>query len=265
MTRWNSLQILGPSRHAGEVEDGGDVRGNSVFRFEADGFKFASIVAVQTIGRSPLPAAHGPGRSEPLPDFRDHNPLEAGWSERMLLAYAVASFPRRRRPGTLPMRRVSALFGIVMAVLGIASPSGQKADGQRGQVPPGAARATPAPPARWWKDRTVAATVGLTVPQTERINTVFDQFLKPQRERWAALLQIERELDELLREAHPDERLVIDRLTALENRRSEMNRSRLIMLFHVQQVLSPSQRSKLQELGWSVSSATTEQHAKTTR
>jgi hypothetical protein len=30
-----------------------------------------------------------------------------------------------------------------------------------------------------------------------------------------------------------------------------MNRNRLIMLFQIHQVLSPAQRAKLQELGWS--------------
>ena len=163
------------------------------------------------------------------------------------------------------MRPVSVLLGISMAVLGLASPSGQTATGHRAQLPPRRASPTPTLPPRWWKDPTVARMVGLTVPQTERINTVFEEFLTPQRERWVALLPIERELDELLREEHPDERLVIDRLTALENRRSEMNRNRLIMLFHVQQVLTLSQRSKLQELGWSVSSTTTEHHVKTPR
>ena len=163
------------------------------------------------------------------------------------------------------MRGFSAPFGIFIALLSIASPLGQKAAGQHGHVPPSDARTTPALPTRWWKDPTVAGTVGLTALQTERINTMFEEFVKPQRERWAALLPIERELDELLREAHPDERLVIDHLTALENRRSEMNRHRLIMLFHIQQVLSLSQRSKLQELGWSVSSATSEQHVRTVR
>ena len=163
------------------------------------------------------------------------------------------------------MRGFSTLFSIFIALLSIASPLGQKAAGQHGKPPLGGARTTPALPARWWKDPAVAGMLGLTALQTERINTVFEEFVKPQRERWAALLPIEREVDELLREAHPDERLVIDRLTALENQRSEMNRHRLIMLFHVQQVLSLSQRSKLQELGWSVSSATSEQHAKTVR
>jgi Spy/CpxP family protein refolding chaperone len=107
--------------------------------------------------------------------------------------------------------------------------------------------------------------VGLTTSQSARINTVFEEFLKPQRERWTSLGAIERQLDELLGQAHPDERLVIDRITALENRRSEMNRSRLVMLFHIQQVLSLTQRSKLQELGWAAFPATAERNPKTAR
>jgi Spy/CpxP family protein refolding chaperone len=105
----------------------------------------------------------------------------------------------------------------------------------------------------------------LTALQTERIDAVFDEFVKPQRESWAAFRTLEKQLDELLREHHPDEKLVIDRITALEWRRSELNRRRMIMLFHIQQILSRWQRSKLQELGWSASPAPGQRNPKTPR
>jgi len=105
----------------------------------------------------------------------------------------------------------------------------------------------------------------LTVLQTERIDAVFDEFVKPQRESWAAFRTLEKQLEELLQEHHPDEKLVIDRITALERRRSELNRRRMIMLFHIQQTLTMSQRSKLQDLGWSPSPATGQRNPQTPR
>ena len=154
------------------------------------------------------------------------------------------------------MRRTTALSALFLVVVWIASPSGQSASGQRGRLPPDTARSTTKLPARWWKDPTIARAVGLSAFQAERIDTLFDEFLKPQRERWTALRSLEKQLEELLRQPNPDEKLVLDRITVVENRRSEMNRNRLIMLFHIERVLSPSQRSKLQDLARSPFPAT---------
>jgi Spy/CpxP family protein refolding chaperone len=120
-------------------------------------------------------------------------------------------------------------------------------------------------PSRWWKDRAIAKVVGLTAFQADRIDTLFEEFMKPQRERWTALRPLEKQLEDLLRESNPDEKLVFDRITAVENRRSEMNRNRLMMLFRIQQVLSPWQRSKLQALAHSPFQATEPRNAKTSR
>jgi Spy/CpxP family protein refolding chaperone len=161
------------------------------------------------------------------------------------------------------MTRTPALSALFLVAVWVAAPSGQHASGQGDGRPQDSSRATTTLPARWWRDPTVAKEVGLTALQAERIDTLFEQFLKPQRERWAALRPLEAQLEDLLREPHPDERLVVDRIDEIENRRSEMNRNRLIMLFHIQRVLSPPQRSKLQDLGRSPWSATGPRNPKT--
>jgi len=163
------------------------------------------------------------------------------------------------------MPRTTALSALFLVVLWMASPSGQKASGAPGPLPPDSSRSTTTVPARWWKDPTVARVVGLTAVQAERIDTLFEEFMKPQRKRWAALRPIEKQLEELLREPHPDEKLVVDRITAVETLRSEMNRNRLMMLFRIQRVLSPLQRSKLQDLGHSPFPAAESRNPKTPR
>ena len=163
------------------------------------------------------------------------------------------------------MTRTPALSVLFLVVVWSASPSGQHTSGPRGRLPTDSSRSTTKLPGRWWKDPTIARVVGLTAFQAERIDTLFDEFMKPQRERWAALRPLEEQLEDLLREPHPDETLVIDHIAAVENRRSEMNRNRLIMLFRIQRVLSPSQRSKLQDLGRSLSPATGQRNPKTPR
>ena len=101
----------------------------------------------------------------------------------------------------------------------------------------------------------IVAQLALSRPQTDRITAVFDQFLKLQRERWNRFRPLEARLDRLLRQPHPDEGQVVDLITQIEDRRAELNRNRMVMLFHIQQVLELSQRSKLQSLGWSPPSA----------
>jgi Spy/CpxP family protein refolding chaperone len=163
------------------------------------------------------------------------------------------------------MTRTPALAALFLVVVWMASPSGQNASGARGRLPTDSSRSTTKLPARWWKDPAIAKVVGLTTFQADRIDTLFDEFMKPQRERWTALRPLEKQLEDLLREPNPDEKLVFDRITTVENRRSEMNRNRLMMLFQIQRVLSPSQRSKLQDLGHSPFLATESRNAKTPR
>jgi len=162
------------------------------------------------------------------------------------------------------MMRIPALSTLFLVVW-MVFPSGQNASGQRGRLPPDSSRSSTKLPARWWKDPSIAKAVGLTAVQAERIDALFDEFMKPQRERWATLRPMEKQLEDLLREPSPDEKLVFDRITAVETRRSEMNRNRLMMLFQIQRVLSPGQRSKLQDLGHSLFQATEPRNAKTPR
>ena len=149
--------------------------------------------------------------------------------------------------------RSSAFSALLLVSVLIAAPGAQNAPAQRGGTAPSQ---TAKLPARWWKDPAITEAVGLTRVQADRIDTVFEEFLKPQRERWNVFRPLERELDELLREPHPDEKQVLELITNLEDRRSELNRNRMIMLFHIQQVLSVSQRAKLEELGWATPTRT---------
>lgn len=154
--------------------------------------------------------------------------------------------------GANPMTRRPALSALLLALCWTASSAAQNAPvEQRGGLTPGPSRPAPRFPVRWWKDPAITTAVGLTDAQATRIDAVFEEFLKPQRARWAAFHPLETQLDELLRQPAPDEKQVVDLITRLEDRRSEMNRNRMIMLFHIQQVLSPAQRGRLEELGWS--------------
>ena len=150
----------------------------------------------------------------------------------------------------------SGLPALLLSVLCAAGPPqsatvGRDPSGETAKPPASGARL----PSRWWRDPSIAAEVGLTGLQGDQINAIFENFVKPQRERWRVFRPLEKELNDLLGQAHADEAQVIGLITRLEDQRSELNRHRLIMVFRIQQILTPMQRAKLQQLGWSAPTA----------
>jgi Spy/CpxP family protein refolding chaperone len=144
----------------------------------------------------------------------------------------------------MPMTLAALALGLATS-----APAQEPRPQRSGQPAAATAAATPRTPIRWWKDDAVAAKLALTPSQIERIDGIFEAFLPAQRERWAVFRPLEKERDDLLRDPHPTEARVIDLITRVENLRAELNRHRLIMLFRIQQVLTPAQRTKLQDLG----------------
>ena len=146
------------------------------------------------------------------------------------------------------MTRSPALSALLLVAVWSAAPSAQHLSGQPARLAPDSSRSTTKAPAKWWKDPTIAGVVGLTTRQAERIDRLFDEFIRPQREKWAAFRRLEVQVEDFLRNPPADDQLVVDRITALEDRRREINRNRLLMLFKIQRVLSPAQRSKLRDV-----------------
>jgi Spy/CpxP family protein refolding chaperone len=149
------------------------------------------------------------------------------------------------------MRNCLAVAVIVFGLASSAAMTQEPQSQQSGRSSPPAATASKSRlPFRWWNDEAVVKKLGLTAAQVQRIEGIFEAFLPAQRARWSAFRPLEKELNDLVSEPHPNEARVIDQITRVETLRSELNQHRLIMLFRIQQVLTAAQRARLQELGW---------------
>jgi|SRR3954469_2024748 Spy/CpxP family protein refolding chaperone len=98
----------------------------------------------------------------------------------------------------------------------------------------------------WWRDAQFQRDLSLTVEQSGRIDAVFQQIIPTLRSKRAELDAQEEELSKMIA-ANADETAVIKQLDKVEAIRSHMNKTRTLMLLHMRQILSPEQRTKLNQ------------------
>ena len=99
----------------------------------------------------------------------------------------------------------------------------------------------------WWRDAQFQKDLSLTVEQSARIDGVFRQAIPLLREKKAELDAMEEELSQMIA-ANEEETAVMKQVDKVEALRSSMNKNRTLMLLRMRQVLSPDQRTKLNQL-----------------
>ena len=111
-----------------------------------------------------------------------------------------------------------------------------------------------APPVRgqsfgfpWWRDAQFQRDLALTTDQTSRIETLFQSTIGSLRSKKAELDQQEDELSRLIA-SNADETSVTRQVDKVEAIRSSLNKMRTLQLLHMRQVLTPDQRTKLNQL-----------------
>jgi Spy/CpxP family protein refolding chaperone len=102
------------------------------------------------------------------------------------------------------------------------------------------------PPQRfaWWRSEPYQKNLGLSVDQVNRLEAIFQNVLPELRKGRDDLDRHEAELSRLI-ETGADEGLVIKQLDKVEALRSQLNKTRQLLLLHHRQVLTPEQRVKL--------------------
>ena len=98
----------------------------------------------------------------------------------------------------------------------------------------------------WWRDAQFQRDLSLTVEQSGRIDAVFQQTIPTLRSKRTELDAQEEELSRMIA-ANADETAVVRQLDKVEAIRSHMNKTRTLMLLHMRQILSPEQRTKLNQ------------------
>ena len=95
----------------------------------------------------------------------------------------------------------------------------------------------------WWKSDQFKKDVGLTAEQCTRIDTVFQSTLVKLRQGKEDLDAQDAELSRLI-ESNSDEAQVSKQIDRVEAIRASLNKTRLLMLLHERQVLTPDQLVK---------------------
>jgi Spy/CpxP family protein refolding chaperone len=104
-----------------------------------------------------------------------------------------------------------------------------------------------APPAsaqgfKWWQSDTFRRELGLTQDQSTKIEAVFQKTLPVLRQQKDALDKAEADFNQMVEAS--DDAQVMAQVSVVEAARSELNKSRTMMLLRMRRVLTPDQRVK---------------------
>lgn len=100
----------------------------------------------------------------------------------------------------------------------------------------------------WWNDADVQRELGLATDKVQRINDIYtrrSEDLKPIVEEF---VKQSAELEKMTRARLVDERTYSVQVMHVESARSELNKSRTVMLYRLTRELTPEQYKKLQDI-----------------
>jgi Spy/CpxP family protein refolding chaperone len=98
----------------------------------------------------------------------------------------------------------------------------------------------------WWKDEKARTEIGFTAEQATEIDRIFKSYIekaKPLREEVNAL---EKALSETMKANTADVSVVAQQVDKVEDKRAELNKLRVIVLYKMHRVLTPEQNVRLQ-------------------
>jgi Spy/CpxP family protein refolding chaperone len=95
---------------------------------------------------------------------------------------------------------------------------------------------------KWWQSDTFIKGLGLTQEQSTKIEAVFQKTVPALRQQKGALDKAEADFNQMVEAS--DDAQVMAQVTVVEAARSELNKSRTMMLLRMRRVLTPDQRVK---------------------
>jgi Spy/CpxP family protein refolding chaperone len=98
---------------------------------------------------------------------------------------------------------------------------------------------------KWWHSAEVQSVLRLTPNQVAALERVFDASVPERRALLAAFDKCENDLQQLLKEANPDERVAVELIDRLEEMRARRNVARATLLLRMRRILTPAQRTAL--------------------
>lgn len=118
--------------------------------------------------------------------------------------------------------------------------------GQKPDAPPPSADRRQRDRWKWWlHDR---AELSITDKQSADIEKIFEATIPAQRARREELERLEDALAVMVKENKTDVAVVAQQVEKVESLRAELNKTRTVMLYRINLLLSPDQRAKLERL-----------------
>mgnify|MGYP002633440903 CR=1 FL=1 len=102
-------------------------------------------------------------------------------------------------------------------------------------------------PHRWWQSEEVRTELGLTDEQSTSLDGIYQETLPKQRESMRRLDAEELTLSTLIADMNVQELDVTRQIDRVEAARSELSKTRILMVFRMYRVLSEAQRETLDE------------------
>ena len=126
---------------------------------------------------------------------------------------------------------VSLLVALVVA--GAAAPPDADAQSRR--------------PHRWWQSEEVTALLDLSGEQAAEIDRIYQRSLPKMHESYRRLNAEERTLSRMIANMQVEELDITRQIDRVEAARSELSKTRTLMVFRMYRVLDPAQRTALKE------------------
>lgn len=101
---------------------------------------------------------------------------------------------------------------------------------------------------KWWQSDRFREELALTAEQSARIEEIFQAMLPKLRAAKGDLDRLDGTLSKLVAEGTADEAIVAQQIDRVEAARSELSKTRTLMLFRMHRILSADQRAKLKTL-----------------
>jgi Spy/CpxP family protein refolding chaperone len=99
---------------------------------------------------------------------------------------------------------------------------------------------------KWWQDEQFRRELALTVEQSARLEAIFQKTQPTLRERMDSLNRAEEQLDRLIEKG--DDASVLEYVGIVETARSELNKTRTMMLLRMRRTLTADQWAKFTAL-----------------
>lgn len=101
---------------------------------------------------------------------------------------------------------------------------------------------------KWWINPDDRRDLGITDQQSATIDQIFESTMPAQRAKWREFEQLEAALAKTLKESTVDAAQVARQVEKVETMRAQLAQTRTMMLYRINQVLTPDQRIKVEEI-----------------